>query len=71
MEIRAVKYLVTGIPARGWLFAVETHFDLLSGRNRQSALASERPKASTIAKHVPKTEASRCTKAAEAEIAAE
>lgn len=49
MEIRADKYLVTGIPARGWLFAVETHFDLLSGRNRQSALASERPKASTIA----------------------
>ena len=26
MEITADKYLVTGIRARGWLFAVETHF---------------------------------------------
>ena len=33
MEITADEYLVTGIRARGWLFSVETHFDLLSGRN--------------------------------------
>jgi hypothetical protein len=53
MGITADKHLVTGIRARGWLFAVETHFDLLFGRNRQRTLASERPKASTNAKNVP------------------